>query len=52
MVQRYLFLLHSTYANPLLPSLFLVVHVRFDTVNYESLSRLFIMHLFCLFCFR
>ena len=51
MVQHCLFLLHSTFANPLLPSLFLLVHIRFDTVNYESLSRLF-MHLFCLFCFR
>ena len=41
MVQHCLFLLHSTFANPLLPSLFLIVHVRFDTVNYESLSLVY-----------
>ena len=52
MVQHCLFLLHSTFANPLLPSLFLIVHVRFDTVNYESLSRLFIMHLFLFVLFQ
>ena len=37
MVQHSFFLFHSTFPSPLFLSLFLLVQVRFDIVNYESL---------------
>ena len=37
MVQHCFFLFHSTFPSPLFLSLFLLVQVRFDIVNYESL---------------